>query len=71
MPFIGKNDCQEFVRGFECGMIWLLLKDQRHIKDYLFHSDNIDQMHLICEHYNVQYVIIPIDETWSELTIHY
>lgn len=69
MPFIGENDDPKFVNGFECGQLWEIIKDKKEVKGYLFHSDNIDQMHLICKHYKVVYGISPIDETWSTLTI--
>jgi len=71
MPFIGDNDNPVFVNGFECGMIWEQINNKKDIIGQPFHSDNIEQMHLICDYYNVEYYISPVDEEWSTLSVIY
>lgn len=66
MPFI--DESESFVHGFECGQIWEKMSEGQQLIAYLFHSENIDQVHLICEHFKCEYVISPFDETWSYLT---
>lgn len=69
MPFIGENDNPLYVNGFEIGQLWEMVKNKEEIIKRPFHSDNIDQVHLLCEYYKVEYTISPDDETWSFLTI--
>lgn len=69
MPFIDAS--ASFVHGFECGQIWEMIKSKREVEDYVFHSENIDQVHMICDHYKVGRVINHYDETWSYLTVIY
>ncbi len=67
MPFIEKNDDPKFTRGFEAGQIWSKMELNKNFKDYLFHTENKEQVELMCKRFGYGFIITVIDETWSEL----
>lgn len=67
MPF--KNESKDFVLGFEAGQIWELIGSGEIIENKLFHSEQSEQIELICKSYGCQYKIIIVDETWSSLCV--
>ena len=68
MPFIGKNDNPLYIKGFECGQIWEQMKQNKSFNKYLFHTENIKQIEMVCKRFLYDFNIEKIDETWSELT---
>lgn len=67
MPFVGENDSPKFVKGFECGQIWEKMKRNEKFNEYLFHTENVKQVELICKRFLYSCRIEKIDECWSLL----
>ncbi len=53
MPFI--DESESFTLGFECGQIWEKISQGETLDKYLCHSENEEQIKMICESFGVQY----------------
>jgi len=53
MPFI--DDSENFTNGFECGQIWEKISQGEILEKYLCHSENEEQIKMICESFGVKY----------------
>lgn len=69
MEFIDESN--SFVLGFECGMIWKLLRSKDKILKHPVHLENSAQIQMICDFYNVKCTITPTADIWAELTVDY
>ena len=67
MPFIGENDDPKFVRGFEAGQIWTKMQRNEKFDNYLFHTENKEQIEMMCKRFHYSCRIDKIDECWSSL----
>lgn len=73
MPFIGGNKGELFVRGFECGQVWEMVKEGQMLKRKLIHRLNIPQISVLLETFglegNIELASEHEDEEWAYLTI--
>ena len=53
MPFI--DESESFTNGFECGQIWEKISQGETLEKYLCHSENEEQIKMICESFGVEY----------------
>ncbi len=53
MPFI--DESESFTNGFECGQIWEKISQGEILEKYLCHSENEEQIKMICESFGVKY----------------
>ena len=53
MPFI--DESESFTNGFECGQIWEKISQGEMLEKYLCHSENEEQIKMICESFGVKY----------------
>lgn len=53
MPFI--DNSESFTNGFECGQIWEKISQGETLDNYLCHTENEEQIILICESFGVSY----------------
>lgn len=67
MPFVGENDDPKFVRGFEAGQIWTKMQQNEKFDNYLFHTENKEQIEMMCKRFHYSCRIDKIDECWSGL----
>jgi hypothetical protein len=68
MPFL--TDSTEFANGFECGIIWELLKNGETFEKKPIHKFNKEQIELICETLNCNYISTDVDDYWCFLSIN-
>ena len=66
MPFIDQSD--KFVRGFECGQIWVMAQEGKDFKEYPFHSVNAGQIKMTLKLHGYEHTIEILDEPWSILS---
>lgn len=67
MPFI--DESESFVNGFEAGQIWELLQAGEMIESRPCHLSNKEQIKMICELFNCNYMIEDIADGWAILTV--
>jgi hypothetical protein len=67
MPFL--DESETFVLGFECGQIWQMLTDGEVFNGRLIHTQNTEQIKMICEAHGAPFSISYCDDTWSNLTV--
>lgn len=67
MPFLDKGE--SFTNGFECGQIWNKIEEGEVLEGYLIHTENIEQIKLICRTFGVECGIEICNEEWAYLTI--
>ena len=67
MPFVGENDDPKFVRGFEAGQIWTKMQRNEKFNNYLIHTENKEQIEMMCKRFHYSCRIDKIDECWSSL----
>jgi len=65
LPFIGVNDNPHFVRGFEVGQIWMLMKSYTKFDNYLFHWENKEQIELMCKRFQYKFKANKVDGIWG------
>lgn len=68
MPFVGENDDPKYVNGFEAGQIWTKMQRAETFDNYLFHTDNSEQIRMMCNRFFYSCRIDKLDTTWSTLT---
>lgn len=67
MPFIEGNDDPKYVMGFEAGQIWTKMERNERFNNYLFHTENKEQIEMMCKRFHYSCRIDKIDECWSKL----
>jgi len=66
MPFI--DESESFTNGFECGQVWEKISEGDCFERHLIHTENINQIKMICDSFGVECLIDDYNETWSYLT---
>jgi hypothetical protein len=65
MPFM--DESESYTNGFEAGQLWEQMSSSIPIKDRAVHSDNAEQIKLICDHFGYQYKLDFSGEGWQIL----
>lgn len=65
MPF--KNDDENFTLGFECGKLYSEMEQGKKIEYQLIHSENAEQIKLICSRFGYSCNLEPVNEDWFNL----
>lgn len=68
MPFI--DESKSFTEGFECGMIWGLIKSGECLDNHPIHNVNVEQVKMICETFGADYSITGFCDGWSSLSVY-
>lgn len=66
MPF--KDQSESFTHGFECGLIWQKMDAGESFNRYVFHKKNEMEVEKMCKRFHYEYLLIFINDEWSELT---
>lgn len=67
MPFLDTS--KSFTNGFECGQIWQRVSEGETFEKQLIHTENKEQIEMICRSFGVEFEIIEYNETWSYLIV--
>jgi hypothetical protein len=67
MPFL--DESESFTNGFECGQIWQRVSEGETFDKQLIHTENKEQIEMICRSFGVDFGIIEYNETWAYLTV--
>lgn len=65
MPFVDQSE--NFVHGFECGQLWLRMEQGFTFDNYVFHTENLKQVEMMCMRFHYTHRIDKIDDCWSSL----
>lgn len=65
MPFIDKSG--SFTHGFECGIIWERMSIADGLIERVIHSENKEQIVMICEHFGYEYSFSDLGDGWDNL----
>lgn len=67
MPFLDESG--SFTNGFECGKLWEKMTESVSVEEQLIHSENIEQIKLMCEHFGYEATFQDCEDgCWHYLT---
>lgn len=64
-----EDPSRNFANGFEAGRIWEVIKSGETIHNLPCSKDNRNMLRNMCEMFQLNYTIEPIDEIWINLNI--
>lgn len=67
MPFL--DESSSFVHGFECGKLWNQIEEGETVELQLIHTENVNQIELMCKSFGVYHEIKIYDDTWAYVTV--
>lgn len=66
MPFV--DESSSFTNGFECGQIWEEMTQGKEFSKRLVHTENIEQINLMADHFGYVIEVETNCDCWSYIT---